>query len=521
LSRLVVALSLGAVRRVPLEAGEARRLHEAHPGTRGKLGLCVGGAMTTGWRVVPGALLVLALSWLRGLGLGAALALSALGCGGEPFQAQAPCPLQEVLGAACDCNGEGFSPAAGRRVICDGESLRDKELAAPYGALPGESCNGLDDDADGQIDEEGVCAAACSPEALARLGAGLRLPAPGDITVPDGSGEVPELLDVGAVPAFCLSATPPSTADDVTVACGEVLEVGAEGLSAHSLRIAPGGVVRVTAPAALAIAGEVLICPSATLQAGGAPSLKGNGQDGVDMDLVAGTLLHLGTIASRGGATAAVLSTARVGRSGAVRLESDRLLLAGALDTAGVDHPDGYGEDLAGGAGGSLWAKVHTESFLSGTIRTTGGGGGHQLGCGDGGGGGQNGAVELDVPVCCHGLSIGGSSGNGGAGGVLEDQVGGMDAPLAPGDYDLSLCTPEDRFRVEGEAGQRVTVSFLPRPGVDIDVRLLSEDGSPVARSEGLGDTEAVALPASGGFTLVVLAAGPVQTPGAYQLSFH
>ena len=63
LSLVVVSLSLGSVRRVPLSSPEASTLYEAHSMRPGKFALVGHRRMFTGWRAFPGlvALAVLAI----------------------------------------------------------------------------------------------------------------------------------------------------------------------------------------------------------------------------------------------------------------------------------------------------------------------------------------------------------------------------------------------------------------------------------------------------------------------------
>ncbi len=68
LSRLSVALSFGALRRVPLDSEEAQRLYESYPATRGKLALIEGARCRTGARVIPAGLRLACVGLIRRLG---------------------------------------------------------------------------------------------------------------------------------------------------------------------------------------------------------------------------------------------------------------------------------------------------------------------------------------------------------------------------------------------------------------------------------------------------------------------
>ncbi|WP_437276013.1 PPC domain-containing protein [Sorangium sp. So ce375] len=458
-------------------------------------------------------------SWLTRWSRFFFVVLATAGCGSAPEPSARTCPINEILEKECTCGGDVFDAGQGAVVVCDGASLRDKGSTAPLAPARAEECNGLDDDLDGEVDGDDVCARACAPAEIEALSAKLRMPAPTDVTVPDGSGETPVLTLVNEVPSFCVEPAPPSTPEDVTVACGEVLTVHADGLTANTLRVAPGGVVRVVEPAALQISGELIVCPGATVQAGGEPSRDGDGGDGVDLQISAETLLVLGTVTTAGGTTLKMSGTARVGASGALTVNSARLLLAGLLDTSGPSHPDGYGEQLGGAPGGAVLVSTTTESFLSGAVRSTGGAGGSALGCGAGGNGATNGSVTIEVPVCCYDFNVVGGSGDGGGAGVLEDLLESPEAALDRGEHELALCDGEDRFALAGKAGQEIELQLTPGAGVDIDVHLLDEGGAIAARSEGVSDVERISVPENGDYTLRVFAAGPVSGPGGYHLS--
>lgn len=256
--------------------------------------------------------------------------------------------------------------------------------AAPR--APAETCNGLDDDADGQVDvgsRAGPCREACAGPSIAALAAGLRLPRPGDRTVPEDEGStIPELVETSTIPSFC--AEPPEGLRgpiDVEVGCGETLVVGREGLRARSLRVAPGGVVRVREDARIDLEDTLLVCPGATIQAGADP-VRGPVKDTSTLNarslaLRARVALVLGAIESRG---ARVLEAeVRGGDGGALDVEVERLLFAGVLD-ASASAPTYRGEK-----GGDMRVVATKESFFSGTVRS------------------NNGAnVLVQVPVCCH-----------------------------------------------------------------------------------------------------------------------
>ena len=243
---------------------------------------------------------------------------------------------------------------------------------------PLEACNALDDNGDGIVDEVSACKAACSTDGIAKLAASLRLPRLGDITVPNGNAETPELLAIQQVPDFCFGELPRSTCDDVTVGCGEVLDVDHRGIAARTLRIAPGGVVRFKANALLDIKSEILICPGAVIQSGTGLALNGNGVDGFNVELRAARLLLLGSIETRGGWVSAS-STHRPGNSGDVRIEVERLLFAGTIDAQGRPIDKAY----RAGEAGFVGIQATKESFFSGSV--------------------LSGNAAFTVPVCCHG----------------------------------------------------------------------------------------------------------------------
>jgi hypothetical protein len=434
------------------------------------------------------------------------------------------CPIDQVLDEACACGSDRFEPRADERWVCTGDDLRRKDAALPVAGGEDERCNGLDDDLDGEVDEGGVCAAVCTPDGLAALAAALTWPTADDQTVASDSDEVPELTEVDEVPAWCRSPAPATDPETLTVRCGEVWEANASPLAYRTIRIAPGGVVRLTRDVTFRVSDEMMICPGAVLQASGRPSATGDGEPGHDVRILAEKLIHLGRIETRGGTTGVVVGDAAVGASAGVSIVAGRLLLAGLIETSGRHHPSGYGVDLGGGAAGAVEVRASRESFLSGTIRTIGGDGGHQLGCGDGGDGGRGAPIYVEVPVCCHGFAPTLGGGNGGNGGFGEDPFE-VDEPalLAPRAdnrvFDLALCDGSDLFLVPGPAGTTVTIEHDPAPGEDLDVWLLDGDGVVVARSEGIGAVESVTFPRAGVHTVRVFAASPILNPGPYRMT--
>jgi hypothetical protein len=246
-------------------------------------------------------------------------------------------------------------------------------------SLPVEVCNGLDDDADGKRDSgelAGPCQAACEADAIGELASSLELPGPMTRTVAPDGNEVPELTAIRELPAFC--AAPPSTltvGEDIEVGCGQVLLVSAQGLEARSLRVAPGGVVRVVDHATIELSDSLLVCPGATVQAGADPVRTGpvaeRALDGHRLALLVPTAVVLGTIESRG-STYLVGNSGPVGDGGDIDIEVERLLHAGLIDVSGAKY---------GGVGGNIRIVVSNESYFSGVIKTTGG------------------YIKMDVPV--------------------------------------------------------------------------------------------------------------------------
>ena len=272
--------------------------------------------------------------------------------------------------SACTNHTSAVDPPGARAdASVDAPSVRPVEPRAV------DTCNGLDDNDDGVVDEGRACHAVCSKDAIAEAGASLRLPRADDRTVPEGSLETPALLAIQQVPEFCTGATPPSTRDAVTVGCGEILDVDHRGFVATTLRVAPGGIVRFTESARLDILEEILVCPGAMLQSGAGLVLDGDGRDGANIDLHAERLIMLGKIETRGGWVTAS-GSARPGRSGDLQVEVDRLLFAGVIDTA---EPPMIGYRT--GDPGYVGILATKESFFSGHVRS--------------------GNAWMKVPVCC------------------------------------------------------------------------------------------------------------------------
>jgi len=249
-----------------------------------------------------------------------------------------------------------------------------------------DTCNGLDDDGDGRADVgelAGPCRKACTADAIAATAKTLRLPRPDDVTVAKDSGETPELTSMTTLPSFCTD--PPSSSIDVIdgvidVGCGGVLAVGAQGLSAKSLRVAPGGIVRVTADAQIALTDTLLVCPSGVVQASADPVRAApadvHSLDGRRLYLKARVALVLGAIEARG-ATVIGNDDARGGDGGMFDIAVERVLLAGVLDNS-ASAKFNHGEK-----GGDNRIVATKESFFSGTIKSSG-------------------PVYVKMPVCCH-----------------------------------------------------------------------------------------------------------------------
>src|SRR5262249_53944942 len=137
------------------------------------------------------------------------------------------------------------------------ESPEDSTLASLV-----ETCDALDDDLDGDVDQGGVCRRACGADAVALAAQTLRLPRAGDPTVAPDAGIAPQLLAYGTIPAFCTAPTMSSDPDEMTVGCGETVTFPGGGILKKAIRIAPGGVLRLTDETILS-ATDILVCPGA------------------------------------------------------------------------------------------------------------------------------------------------------------------------------------------------------------------------------------------------------------------
>ncbi len=274
-----------------------------------------------------------------------------------------------------------------------GEPTTTPPVASPEpapAATPIDTCNGLDDDGDGKADVgelAGPCSAACTSEAIASKVRELRLPRAEDVTVASDSGETPELTQMTSLPTFCTQAPAGvvRVGDDIEVGCSAVFEIGEEGLRGRSLRIAPGGIVRVKANASIQLSDTLLVCPGATVQAGAdslrAPPTDPHVLDGHRLAITSRVLVVLGAIEARGG-TVIGDERAGAGNGGELEVDVERLLLAGSIDNSGG------GQFNHGQSAGGFSIIATKESFFSGTIRSSGGNGG---------------TGYVKVPVCCHG----------------------------------------------------------------------------------------------------------------------
>ena len=519
LSALVRVASVGTIQRSGIDMRESEDIHRRFPRTRGRLALVAGPRCRVGSAAVVGIALRCARVW-AGLAAAAALVLAMSGCQGDEERGASACPVDRVLTASCECGDERFE-ADEERSICDGTQLWPKHQPRPAATATEERCNGLDDDLDGAVDDDEVCAARCTPDALDDAAAALVLPEATTQTVPtDAEDVVPVLPTYSAIPDWCRTPTSAGDPSAPDVLCGEILEVDGAGLTVERLRVAPGGVVHVVDAATLSVASELLLCPNAVLQAGGASSRSGPGGDGHDLEIVADTFIHLGQVVTRGGTTLEMIESREVGDAGELHVTASRWLFAGTIDTSGPGHPDSYAEPRRGGAAGHVRVEVALESFASGTIEVIGGDGGSNPGCGNGGDGGPGAPADLVLPVCCHGLSALLAGGNGGNAGAGEDPLESPEpAPLEQAVTPLGLCDGEDRFTLEADATVHgVSLVHEPQPGEDIDLRVLDADGRSVGVSEGVGSREHVVLPGPGSYTVVVLSAGPISAPGAYTL---
>lgn len=229
-------------------------------------------------------------------------------------------------------------------------------------SVPKEVCNGVDDDGSATTSERDLCLAACTPSAVAAIP--IELPTSNSITVAGGSGITPELTAVTTVPSFCTDAPPGvrELNDTVDIGCGTVYEVDAF-LSKGSIRVASGGVLRVTNDSLLVVDDTILVCPEATIQAGiDAVSEEPSSPSALDahrLNVRARKLLLLGTLTARGGVVLRKDTSTR-GRGGDISIDVERLLLAGLLDTTG-----------------DFRIVATKESFVSGTVQSTGAGSGY------------------------------------------------------------------------------------------------------------------------------------------------
>jgi predicted DCC family thiol-disulfide oxidoreductase YuxK len=64
-SRILIALSLGTMRRVPMEREEAHAFYDARPEARGRPALVAGEELTYGWPVVLAVPRLLARVWMQ------------------------------------------------------------------------------------------------------------------------------------------------------------------------------------------------------------------------------------------------------------------------------------------------------------------------------------------------------------------------------------------------------------------------------------------------------------------------
>lgn len=520
LSGVVRVISAGTIQRFGTDMNESESFHRRFPGTRGRLAFIAGERCWLGSAAVSRIALRCAGLWVA-VAAAAASVLSMAGCGDDEATLAEPCPVSRVLTASCECGDERYV-ADGEPTVCDGTLLRPKSQPRPVASpMQQEHCNGIDDDLDGEVDDGDVCRDRCTQDALDEAAAALELPDASTQTVPMDADDVePRLPAYAEIPSWCRA---PTSAEDLAtpdVLCGEVLEVDGAGLEVERLRVAPGGVVRVVEAATLAVQSELLLCPNAVLQAGGDPSRAGSGADGHDLEIIADTFIHLGQVVTRGGETLEMLEPRAVGDAGELHVVASRWLFAGAIDTSGPSHPDSYAEPRTGGAAGHVRVEVELESFASGTLEVKGGDGGSSPGCGNGGDGGPGAPADLMLPVCCHGLSALLEGGNGGNAGVGEDPLESAEpARLEDAMTALSLCDGEDRFTlVADEAMRRVSLTFDPQPGEDIDMKILDAGGRSVGISEGVESRESVELPGPGSYTVVVYAASSIVSPGAYAL---
>jgi hypothetical protein len=136
-------------------------------------------------------------------------------------------------------------------------------------------------------------------------------------------------------------------------------------LKIPSLRVAPGGVVRVVEGASIELSEALLVCPGATVQAGADPVRSRPTDEGVldghDLFLSAPVAIVLGTIESRGSPTLLV-EDGPAGKGGTIEIEAERLLHAGVIDAS----------SSRGELGGDVRLVASKESYVSGLVRTNG-----------------------------------------------------------------------------------------------------------------------------------------------------
>lgn len=271
------------------------------------------------------------------------------------------------------CNGtETGSPTSGTPPV---DTEATPSASPPDAPPPPETCNGRDDDADSASPEAAPCYAACTSMAVASVP--LELPTASSITVAPDSGETPELTAFTTVPDFCTHAPQDVVyVEDgvIEIGCGGVLVVDDRGLNVKSLRIAAGGIVRLTGNAVLSLSDTLLVCPNATIQGGvdavrTQPAVEG-ALDAHNLEIDARVLVNLGTIDLRGGHVIGD-DDARAGDGGGLAISVDRLLHAGLIDNSS-GSPFNHGE-----RGGSFDILARKESFFSGAVMSLGGGQGH------------------------------------------------------------------------------------------------------------------------------------------------
>lgn len=241
--------------------------------------------------------------------------------------------------------------------------------AAPAGSatavpssVPPETCNGLDDDGDGAIDQGGVCMRVCSPSALAKLADETELPTAQTQTVPSSSSETPQLTAITQVPPECL--TPGDlvmqTHEAVIVPCGARVDVDAVGLKTGRVVVQPGGVLRLVQDTSIVVDHDFLLCPGGIVE-GAKPTRKGApAESGSGLTLRAERVLLMGAVVTHASYTDVSTSDVRAS-GGHFSLTTERLLMAGLVDTAGDDPPAGFRR----GDGGFVSIIATKESFFS------------------------------------------------------------------------------------------------------------------------------------------------------------